>query len=523
VNRVKFWVFTLLVVAAGYAVIRNDAVTRRSDAVASLDTRLASASAHVSASVAALSREATAAVAHIARDEGLVTALHAKEAEAAPPPPPPKAKGKKGAKPPPPPRVDPEAEEARVRDAARAALEKAEKSFGYDLPQGTVVTAGNREWIARKGEPSVAEGEAMAFLRGAIGGQMRRGPLRLNGALWYAAARPAGEGAGVVLLVPLDERWARSLATAAGADVTITVPDVKPVTTGKPVDLAALQGATKLTGAGDVGTPAGVDVSVGPVKLPHLPQPFAGGAPLRARAVPVDGVKGAFVVLSIPAAAQVDAPAASHWRGVGGLVVVLLVGLVLGFFVRSTEPVPQVPEPLYAAAVRIEKGDFAARAPKLAGKLGTVAAALNRAAEIAGPAKAALGAPPAPPPASLADWPLPVPAAAAVAPDELRAATGMGIPAAAPLRTGMVAAVGAPVPAASFEVDEETHWQQIFQDFLRTRVSCGENAEGLTYDKFRQKLEGNKAQLVGKYGCKTVRFQVYVKDGKAALKATPVK
>jgi hypothetical protein len=233
--------------------------------------------------------------------------------------------------------------------------------------------------------------------------------------------------------------------------------------------------------------------------------------------VPVEGVKGAYVILSIPAAAQVDAPAASHWRGVAGLAAVLLVGLVLGFFVRSTEPVPQVPEALHAAAVRIEKGDFAARAPKLAGKLGTVAAALNAAAELAGPAKAAFAAAPAAP----MSWP--PEQAAAVSPDELRAATGMGVPAAGPLRTGMVSAVAAPIPAAAFEVDEETHWQQVFQDFLRTRVSCGESAEGLTYEKFRLKLEGNKAQLVAKYGCKTVRFQVYVKDGKAALKATPVK
>jgi hypothetical protein len=28
---------------------------------------------------------------------------------------------------------------------------------------------------------------------------------------------------------------------------------------------------------------------------------------------------------------------------------------------------------------------------------------------------------------------------------------------------------------------------------------------------------------MGKYNCKSVKFQVYVKDGKAALKATPVK
>jgi hypothetical protein len=101
------------------------------------------------------------------------------------------------------------------------------------------------------------------------------------------------------------------------------------------------------------------------------------------------------------------------------------------------------------------------------------------------------------------------------APAPFRAATAAALaPAAAPV---------AAAPAPTLEVDEETHWQQVFQDFLRTRASCGEGSEGLTYEKFRQKLEGNKAQLVSKYGCKTVRFQVYVKEGKAALKATPVK
>jgi hypothetical protein len=38
-----------------------------------------------------------------------------------------------------------------------------------------------------------------------------------------------------------------------------------------------------------------------------------------------------------------------------------------------------------------------------------------------------------------------------------------------------------------------------------------------------QKLRKNKEQLMQKYSCRTVKFQVYVKEGKAALKATPVK
>ncbi len=78
----------------------------------------------------------------------------------------------------------------------------------------------------------------------------------------------------------------------------------------------------------------------------------------------------------------------------------------------------------------------------------------------------------------------------------------------------------APAGGAS---EEDRHFQEVFRDFVATREKCREPADGLTFDKFKTKLLKNKEQLVTKYQCKTVRFQVYVKDGKAALKATPVK
>jgi hypothetical protein len=71
--------------------------------------------------------------------------------------------------------------------------------------------------------------------------------------------------------------------------------------------------------------------------------------------------------------------------------------------------------------------------------------------------------------------------------------------------------------------EEDKHFQDVFRDFVSTREKCGEPADGLTFDKFKAKLLKNKEQLVQKYNCRTVRFQVYVKDGKAALKASPVK
>jgi len=77
-----------------------------------------------------------------------------------------------------------------------------------------------------------------------------------------------------------------------------------------------------------------------------------------------------------------------------------------------------------------------------------------------------------------------------------------------------------PVDAAQ---DMESHFKQVFEQFVSVKKSCGEPTSGLTYPKFAEKLVKNRDDLMAKTGCKEVRFTVYVKDGKAALKATPVK
>jgi hypothetical protein len=79
------------------------------------------------------------------------------------------------------------------------------------------------------------------------------------------------------------------------------------------------------------------------------------------------------------------------------------------------------------------------------------------------------------------------------------------------------------VVAVDDDADEELHFKHIFDDFVATKRECGESVAGLTLDKFKIKLRGNKNALMSKHQCRTVRFAVYVKDGKAALKATPVR
>lgn len=70
---------------------------------------------------------------------------------------------------------------------------------------------------------------------------------------------------------------------------------------------------------------------------------------------------------------------------------------------------------------------------------------------------------------------------------------------------------------------EEAHFKDVYQEFVKTREQCGEGTDQLTYDRFLTKLMKNRQQIVEKYHSKSVRFQVYVKQGKAALRAVPVR
>lgn len=79
-------------------------------------------------------------------------------------------------------------------------------------------------------------------------------------------------------------------------------------------------------------------------------------------------------------------------------------------------------------------------------------------------------------------------------------------------------------PAAAGGMDtEEAEWRQVFDDFVRTKQECGENTDGFTYEKFRQTLTKNRDALISRHGASSVKFSVYVKEGKAALKASPLK
>ncbi|WP_242347102.1 MXAN_5187 C-terminal domain-containing protein, partial [Anaeromyxobacter terrae] len=440
---------------------------------------------------------------------------------------------------------DPASQEVAAERAARAALGGAERALGFRLPDGTTVIAASRETLERR---ETAAGEAGALLRAAVDGGSPRGHVRVGGKLLFAAAAPAGDGAGVVVLAPVGEAFARGIAAASGVPVLLVAPEAKPIAAGvlPLADAAAIVKAASVVGVtSSAGRLGPVDLGVSAVKLPKAPL-LGGPAPgYRVRSIALEGVKGAAVIAVAPTASSLAPIAVLQWQVIGALGVAIALAVLFGLLVRAAEPAPMLPEPLLSAAARLEKGDFSARAPVLAGQLGTVAAALNRAAEAASapaaapplgqdlfaralrPAEADPSAfefplrTPAPP---AADAVLPVPPAPErVAPARPAAIVPPPPPADEPLAAPAELLQAAAQVASPDDDDEQAHWRQVFSDFLRTRGECGEAAGGLTFERFAQKLASNKAALVSKYACRTVRFQVYVKDGKAALKATPVR
>jgi hypothetical protein len=542
-NRIKFGVFVAIVIGLAVWSARGRSIAATARAVGVADARLASAVGQFDTGLKLIESRAAAVAALAARDDALIQALQARPAPAKKGA---KAKGKKA--PPPVAQNDAAEDEAReraVEAGARRAVDAAERALGFELPPLSFYAAADKGGIARKLKAG-AEGpqkEAVAFLADAARGKPRRGFARVNDGLWYGVGIPTGDGGALVLFVPLDEAWARTLRAGAGVDVTLSVGLPKAVTTVPPADAkrivdAALRRAGALVDAGTLGRiDAGFEL---PAKVPPLPLLFGKAPAVRAQAVGLAGVKDGYAVLSSPIAPLLGPAVNVEWSGLAFALGMLLLGVIVALLIHGEAP-PQVPADLLAAAGRIERGDFGARVPAMAGKYGTVAAALNRAADAASHVAAAVASP---------DGTQQFFGRAPSHPDEegpqafeLKASPPAGTPAPpSPLEAEprafsttsrmdgamLAGGLGQPPPESADEPlsetqEEERHWEQTFDEFLRVREECGEASDGLTFDRFRVKLEKNKETLVQKYGCRTVRFQVYVKEGKAALKATPVK
>jgi hypothetical protein len=71
--------------------------------------------------------------------------------------------------------------------------------------------------------------------------------------------------------------------------------------------------------------------------------------------------------------------------------------------------------------------------------------------------------------------------------------------------------------------EEDRYFHEIYDEFIKLKKQLGEATEQLTFERFLVTLKKNRDTLMARYDCKRVKFQVYEKDRKASLKATPIK
>ena len=98
----------------------------------------------------------------------------------------------------------------------------------------------------------------------------------------------------------------------------------------------------------------------------------------------------------------------------------------------------------------------------------------------------------------------------------------------APLKPPVPAPKPAPLPLQGSNDNADTaeqanHYREVYRQYLSVRKDCGESTDGLSFEKFELTLNKTRDQVMQKHPVKDVRFTVYVKEGKAALKAAPVK
>jgi hypothetical protein len=589
-NRLKLWAFALLVLAAGAIDLYLATQWLARSAVAGADRALQSAAAQLDARSQLLAAQASALAEAAARAPAVLAALS-------------------------------EDGEGDAAAAAAVAVAAAARGMPSEQAQGLLVGASGPDGTALRagGKKVEVQDPAGGVFADPLRGVRREGYARAGDAVWLVAAVPAGKGA-VAVGLPVDRAWAQALASAGGAEVTIAAGQPAPISTAPAADLAAVLAATRALQPRpvDAGTLPRLQTGLVP-GLPPLPLLLARVPAHRVQVVALRGMKAGLAALSVPMAPAAAPIAAFQAVTLAVLVLLLAAGLVLGLLVTAEQAVG-VPRELLQAADRIQRGDFAARVVPLAGSMGTVASALNRAAEAAEQGAARQGvpdlfAPPgpeasaepdpfaaAPPPARTpppSPTPAPAPAPEASHPDlfaavpepppepsaepafaplsnSISGATSLttrpedlvGVaptpaPGAAPppVRSATPPPVRTPPPARAMPAQtpppilsatpppvrsatppparpppaptpapgpaagdpDAGHWNEVFQEFLRIRAACGESTAGLTAERFMAKLQANRTALMQKHDCHAVRFQVYVKDGRAAIKATPVK
>jgi len=352
----------------------------------------------------------------------------------------------------------------------------------------------------------------------------------------------------------LDDRFARELSARTGAAVAFYVGGSR-TAAGAPEgfqksnldqivgDLAGLKEDADYLEKGRSGIRSlGQDLSVQYTRLPGEAYELGAGYAVARASARIDSPFSFF-----DASDDVDKASADKLLTAGVAAAAILLGLLFSFFEHTTPlrifrreaeklskgESDEMQPSKFRGVYRKIAGDLNDGIDKVAASTGGQSRRATNLEDVLGdlpaqPQMAAFSVPggelPAQPsplssPQPAAATPAPLPQAPVASPAPLPKPPGSAGTPAAPV------AAPAPAPASAEPTADqiEAEWHGVFEQFVATKQQCGENTEGLTYEKFRKTLVKNRDALVSRHGVSQVKFAVHVKAGKAALKASPVK
>lgn len=83
-------------------------------------------------------------------------------------------------------------------------------------------------------------------------------------------------------------------------------------------------------------------------------------------------------------------------------------------------------------------------------------------------------------------------------------------------------ASGSLIPESTGRPGNDAGYRAVFDAYVQARGTCGQNTD-IDYNVVRQTLEKQVEALKARTACSSVKFKVVVEDGKAKVKAVPVR
>jgi hypothetical protein len=65
---------------------------------------------------------------------------------------------------------------------------------------------------------------------------------------------------------------------------------------------------------------------------------------------------------------------------------------------------------------------------------------------------------------------------------------------------------------------DEQHYRAAFDEFVSSKMRLGDPVDSISFEGFRDKLAKIEQTLIEKHGCRSVRFQVIVRDRQVSLR-----